>query len=170
MGMNATVNKVIERFWWRGVSADVRKYVSVCDRCQRSNPNNRPAPATLHPVKVSHILHRWGIDLVGPLNETENANKYICVATEYLTKWPEVKAIPDKSADSVHDFVMDLVHRFGSCNVILHDQGREFNNQLVNDLCARMHMGVAMTSAYHPQTNGLTERFNQTLVAHLMRC
>ena len=95
--------------------------------------------------------------------------KYVCVATEYLTKWAEVRAIPNKSAECVHDFLMGLVHRFGSCKVLLHDQGREFNNNLVNDLYERMGMGMAMTSAYHTQSNGLTERFNQTLVSHLMR-
>ena len=54
-------------------------------------------------------------------------------------------------------------------NVLLHDQGREFNNKLVNDLCALMNTDVAMTSAYHPQSNGLTERANQTLITHLMK-
>lgn len=76
------------------------------------------------------------------------------VATEYLSKWVEAKAIPDKSAIEVHAFLMDIVFRFGSMNVLLHDQGREFNNNLINGLCHEMKTGVAMTSAYHPQTNG----------------
>ena len=82
--MNVTIEKITKRFWWRGVSADVREYVRTCGPCQRANPNNRPPPATLHPVKVPGIFYRWGIDLVGPLKETANGNKYVIVATEYL--------------------------------------------------------------------------------------
>lgn len=84
--------------------------------------------------------------------------KYIAVATEYITRWPEVQAIPDKSAKSVHSFLMSLVYRYGACNVLLHDQGREFNNDLVGGLLKQMQIDRAMTSAYHPQTNGY-ERF-----------
>ena len=75
---------------------------------------------------------------MGPLKETRNGMKYIIVASEYLTRWPEVQAIPDKSAESIHKFLMELVYRFGACNVLLHDQGREFCNDLVESLCKRV--------------------------------
>ena len=68
-------------------------------------------------VAVGSIFHRWGIGLVGPLNETAKGNKYIDVATECLSRWPEAKAIPDKSAESIHAFLLGLVYRFGACNV-----------------------------------------------------
>lgn len=136
------------------MTSDVRAYVRSCGECQKAIPPNRPPPSTLHPLKVHHLFHRWGIDLVGPLKETSGGNKYIVVATEYLTRWPEAKAIPNKSALEVHKFVMGLVFRYGACHVLLHDQGKEFNNALVNGLCEQMEISVAMTSAYHPQTNG----------------
>ena len=153
-GQTATIRKVTDRFWWRSVSADTREFVRSCPLCQKANPVNRPAPATLHPVAVGGVFHRWGIDLVGPLTETTNGNKYVAVATEYLTRWPEAQALPDKSAESVHRFLLSLVCRFGACRVVIHDQGREFNNRLVKDLFEQMKIDVAMTSAYHPQTNG----------------
>jgi len=149
-GQTATIRKVTDRFWWRNVAAETRAFVRGCPRCQKANPLNKPPPATLHPVAVGSIFHRWGIDLIGPLAETSKGNKYIVVATEYLSRWPEAKAIPDKSAESVHAFLLGLVYRFGSCNVIIHDQGREFNNGLVRNLLEKMNIKVAMTSAYHP--------------------
>jgi len=81
-------------------------------------------------------------------------SKYIIVATEYLTRWPEAQAVPDKSADGIHRFLTSLVCRFGSCHVLLHDQGREFNNNMVKDLCKQLNTSVAMTYTYHPQSNG----------------
>jgi hypothetical protein len=154
-GQTATIAKVSARFWWPGMSADVRAHVRSCLLCQKANPVNKPESSTLHPIAVKQLFHMWGIDLVGPLKETPQGNKYIVVATEYLSKWVEAKAIVDKSAEEVHSFLLDLVFRFGAMNVLLHDQGREFNNNLVNDLCAELKTSVAMTSAYHPQTNGL---------------
>lgn len=155
-GQEATWEKVSSRFWWRGQCEDVRTFVRGCSTCQLSNASNKPPPSTLHPIPVHEIFHRWGVDLIGPLHETSKGKKYIIVATEYLTKWAEVKAVRDKSADSVHSFLMKLVFRFGPCAVLLHDQGREFCNVLVEGLCQRLGIGDARSSAYHPQTNGLT--------------
>lgn len=152
-GQTATIRKATDRFYWKSISTDIRDYVMSCDARQRANPSNKATQSTLHPVAVKGLFHRWGIDLVGPLVETPRGNKYVVVATEYLTKWPESQALPDKSADGIHRFLLGLVYRFGACHVLLHDQGREFNNHLINDLCAELKITVAMTSAYHPQTN-----------------
>ena len=158
-GQDSTWQKVSSRYWWRGQSEEVREFVRGCPRCQLCNASNKVPPSTLHPVPVHDIFHRWGIDLIGPLCETAKGKKYIVVATEYLTKWPEVKAVRNKSADSVHSFLMKLVFRFGPCAVLLHDQGREFCNELVEGLCQRLGISDARTLAYHPQTNGLTGKF-----------
>lgn len=153
-GQNATLQKVTDRFWWKSVTDDTKEFVRGCAACQKANPSNKPPPSSLNPIPVKGLFHRWGVDLVGPLKETKNGNKYVIVATEYLSRWPEAFAIPDKSAESVHKFLLDLVYRFGSCHVLLHDQGREFNNATVNGLCEALSISVAMTTAYHPQTNG----------------
>ena len=68
--------------WWAGIAEGVRALVRSCEQCQRANPLNRPPAATLHPIAVKHVFHRWGIDLIGPLKVTEKGNKYIVVATE----------------------------------------------------------------------------------------
>ena len=133
-----------------------------CDACQKANASNKPVANTLHPIAVKEVFHSWGIDMVGPLHETPSGNKYIIVAMEYLTKWPEAEAVKDKSAETIHSFLMKLVCRFGACHVLLHDQGREFNNTIVKDLCDKMHISTVMTSAYHPQTNGYDGLFATT--------
>ena len=92
-GQTATIRKVTYRFWWRHVTSDTTEYVRSCVVCQKANPVNKPPPATLHPVPVGGLFHRWGIDLIGPLTETTTGNKYVAVATEYLTRWPEVTVI-----------------------------------------------------------------------------
>ena len=124
----------------KSILKDIHEFVGSCPESQRANPNNKPPPATLHPIPINDIFHRWGIDLIGPLKETKNAKKYIAVATEYLTRWAEVDSIADKDADSIHRFILRLVFRFGACHILLHDQGREFCNKLVEDLLLKLDM------------------------------
>ena len=101
-GQTATIEKVMSRYWRPSVSVDVRAHVRAYDRCQKANRLNKPPPSTLHPIPVRNILNRWGIDLIGLLKTTAKGNKYIVVAMEYLMKWIEAKAIPDKTAEEVH--------------------------------------------------------------------
>ncbi|CAG0903399.1 unnamed protein product [Darwinula stevensoni] len=85
-GMNATLRK-LEKYWWKNMTSDVKRFCSSCIVCQKANPMNNPAPAKLHPVKISsRLFHRWGVDLVGPLNASKQGNSYLCVFTEYLTR------------------------------------------------------------------------------------
>ncbi|CAG0895318.1 unnamed protein product [Darwinula stevensoni] len=67
----------------------------------------------------------------------------------------------------VAECLIDVISRFGVKDNLLHDQGREFNNQLNDAIRELFGIKKCMTSPYHPQTNGLTERYNQTLIAKL---
>ena len=118
----------------------------------------------LHPLPVpSKVWSQIGVDLVGPLQVTSSGNQYIVVAVDYFSKWPEAKAIPSKEAIHVADFLNSLFLRHGFPEVLISDQGREFCNAICNELLTKTGVKHRITSAYHPQTNGLTERFNQTL-------
>ena len=72
-------------------------------------------------------------------------------------------ALKDKTADEVAKGILDYICIFGPPRRILSDQGREFNNQTNSRLMAKFKIKHSVTSAYHPQTNGLDERTNQTM-------
>lgn len=112
---------------------------------------------------------KYGLDLVGPLKETERGNKYIIVLTDYLTKFPEAKPIPSKEAIHVKEFITEIICRYSVPSSIITDQGREFCNELNDQLCNYLGIKHRVTSAYNPQANGLTERFNRTLVESLVK-
>ncbi|CAB4421453.1 unnamed protein product [Rhizophagus irregularis] len=113
---------------------------------------------------------RIGIDIVGPLPTTKKGNKYIVVATEYLTKWPEARALPDAKASSVVSFFYeDIICRHGCPKEILTDRGSHFVNEMLNSLCDELGVKHRLSTAYHPQTNGLVERFNRTLCEALAK-
>ena len=89
----------------------------------------------LHPLPVSGPFHRVGIDLL-QLPLTTKGNRQVIVATDYLTKWVEARALPDKTASSVAGFLYeDIICRHGAPKELLSDQGTEFLNQLVDTFC-----------------------------------
>ena len=83
-GVEATYNKIAERYYWKGMYEDIRKYVRYCDTCQRRG--QKGGKGNLHPIKVGEPFERIGIDFVGPLERTKKGNRYILVVTDYLTK------------------------------------------------------------------------------------
>ena len=169
-GVTTTFTKLSERFWWKGMYDNVLKLVNSCLQCQQRNVVKK-GPSELHPVPVpDRCFAQWGMDLVGPLKQTESGMEYIIVFTEYMTRWAEARAIPSKSALNVSSAVVEcLISRFGCPETIITDQGREFVNSVNEQLCGDMDIHHRICSAYHPQTNGLTERLNQTLVAQLRK-
>src|ERR1051325_8446554 len=89
---------------------------------------------------------------------------------DYLTKWPEAKAVKEASAEKTVDFIyQEIICRYGCPEVILTDQGTHFKNKLVKKLCEKFEIRHKLSSPYHPQTNGLVERFNKTLCESLAK-
>ena len=89
--------------------------------------------------------------------------------TEYLTKFPHVYPIKSKSADEVASKLLDYISIYEPPKILISDQGKEFLNEVVSSLSKVAGVDRIITSSYHPQTNGLVERFNQTLTNTLRR-
>ena len=133
-GQNATWKSLASEFYWPSMYQTVANFVKHCDRCQRNTASLTVSPA-LHPIAVNRTLFdRWGIDLAGPYRVSKNGNKFVVIATEYLTRWVEAKAMPNKTAPEVSKFLKSLVCRFGVMNVLQSDQGTEFCNSIVDNL------------------------------------
>jgi len=103
------------------------------------------------------------MDLVGPLPKSANGMEYILVLNDYLTKWVEVRALPDKRSQTV---AIGLLKVFGTCGIpatLISDQGNEFTSAAIRSVYAYLGIERRSSTPHHPQTNGLTERFNRTL-------
>jgi hypothetical protein len=167
-GIQAIYEKVKEKYWWKNMKRDVEKYVKSCDNCQRRN--NPQGLHELHPIEVKEPFHMIGIDVIGPLPRTEEGNKYIVVAIDFFTKWPEAKAIKEANAKEISKFIYEeIICRHGCPKKILTDNGSEFNNQLTKNLTEKFNVQHKFSTPYHPKTNGLVERFNKTLIESLAK-
>ena len=142
--------------------------VKRCEVCQRTKRKfDKPAPS-LHPIPVSDTWNKVGIDLI-ELPVSKNGNRYCITLTDYFSKWAEACPIPTKEARHVAAFLYRMFLRHGCPQEIVSDQGREFCNRIVDALEELTGFKHRMTSAYHPQSNGLDERFNQTLKSQLQK-
>ena len=109
------------------------------------------------------------MDIVGPLPRSRSGNRYVLVMCDYATRYPE--AIPLKSIDAEHiaEKMIEVFARVGVPREILTDQGSNFVSQLLAELYRLLQVKPIRTSPYHPQTDGLVERFNKTLKAMLRK-
>ena len=139
------------------------EFCQTCIKCQKSASRKVP-PAPPLPLPVdSEPFKCVAMNLVGPLPRSKSGNKHILVLCDYATKYPE--AIPLWSIDAEHvaKEIIKIFARVGVLEEILTDQGSQFMSQLLAELYRLLHIHSIQTSPYHPQTDGLVERFNQTL-------
>ncbi|KFD60900.1 LOW QUALITY PROTEIN: hypothetical protein M514_26889 [Trichuris suis] len=113
------------------------------------------------PVAAFEVL---GIDHLGPFPLSKRGNRHVIVCVDYLTKWVELKAVPDTTAERVREFLIEcMVTRHGVPKKIISDRGTAFTAECMRTALSSLGIAHGMVSACHPQANGLVERTNQTV-------
>ena len=158
-------------YYWPTLFADATAHVKKCDACQRYARNDLHMDLPLHPTLPISPLEKWGIDYIGPIAPmSTKRNQYIIIAVEYLTKWAEAKAIKAADAKQTAIFLHEnIISRFGCPKILVSDKGSHFLNEAIEELTKLFQINHRKTTPYHPQTNGLAERVNQTLVRILRK-
>ena len=170
LGVTKTVERVRQRFFWSGLRQDVESWCRNCELCcRRNNPRVKPH-APLVTSKVGYPGERVAMDIVGLFPKSANGNKYILVVSDYFTRWTEAFPIPNQEALTVaRVFVNEYVCRYGVPVQLYTDQGRNFESKIVEEMCKILEIDKTRTSPYHPQSDGMVERFNRTLEAMLAK-
>ncbi len=102
--------------------------------------------------------------MVGPLPQSRQGNRHLLVFVDYLTKWPEVYALPEATAEAVaRIYVEQIICRHGAPEALLSDRGKQFLSEVLRHVNEYLQVRKINTTPYHPQTDGLVERFNSTL-------
>ncbi|XP_051500808.1 uncharacterized protein LOC127409893 [Myxocyprinus asiaticus] len=163
LGERKTLNHLIARFYWPGIGGDVRRWCAACRECQLVNPLATPK-APLRPLPLIKVpFGRIGMDLVGPLERSARGHRFVLVLVDYATRYPEAMPLRNISAHSVAEALFKIISRVGIPKEILTDQGTTFMSQTLRELYELLNIKSIRTSVYHPQTDGLVERFNKTL-------
>jgi hypothetical protein len=157
-GVRRTGALVSSGYWWWGLWGDVAATLSKCGLCSRVRSNFGGEQPELHPLPISGLMYRWGVDLCGPFPTTARGNHYVLVAVEHYSKHLELVPIPNKEpVTTAAVFAAAVLGRYGSPAEVVTDRGgewmKEFEQLLVECMVDHRH-----TSASHPAANGLSER------------
>ena len=164
LGQKRTLRKVQKSYYWVGYRHIVDMWVRSCLKCQARKMPKHKYKAALQLAPTGAPFERIALDIMGPLPVTSNGNIYVLVVMDYFTKWAEAYALPDQQAKTVaRVLVTQFVCRYGVPNQIHSDQGSNFESKLFSSLCKLLEIDKTRTTAYHPQSDGLVERFNRTL-------
>ena len=162
----ATSAKIIRCFWWPDLKRDVRLYVACCPVCERFLKMGRTPKAGLRSMAVGGRGDCLAMDIVGGKDSfplTPRGNVYILTMIDCFTRFAIAVAIPDQSAEVVIAAVIgNYITVYGTPRRILTDQGRNFESEQFLNFCKLFRICKIRTTAYHPQSNGICERFNQT--------
>ena len=164
LGNKKTREKLLQNFFWPGIFIDVARYCKTCSQCQKNVKKGKVYKAPLISIPpMDEPFSRVAIDIVGPLIRSEQGNKFILVACDYGTKYPEAIPLKTINAETVANTLVEMFSRTGIPREILSDQGSNFMSDLVKNLCTMLGIKKIKTTPYHPQANGLVENFNGTL-------
>ena len=159
-----TANLVQERYYWPGIFEDTSRLVRNCEECNLRNIKYLEKPQLKSIPINDQAFYRVGLDLVGPITVTNRDNRYLVVAVDFLTKWPEVAALTNKRAETIAAFFEEyIIARHGCPREVLTDNGTEFRGDF-DEMLDKYGIDHRRTSPQRPQTNGMTERLNCTIV------
>ena len=170
LGFRKTVDQVARRAYWTGYRSDVQRFCRRCQECTKYHRGAPPRNGPLQSMTVGMPMERWAIDLTGPHPRSRHGKVYILTAIDCFTRYVEAVAIPNKEATTVARALVENVFcRYGLPLQLLSDQGKEFDNTLLQELCRLLGVDKVRTSAYKASTNGCVERFHRTLNAMIGR-
>jgi hypothetical protein len=162
-----------QHFWWTRMKREIAKYVSECDTCQRVKASHLKASGTLQPLPIPSW--KWediSMDFIVGLPNTSQKHDSIWVIIDRLTKTAHF--LPVHTTYSVKKYAEvyldQIVRLHGVPKTIISDRGPQFIARFWEQLQSALGTKLIRSSAYHPQTDGQTERVNQILEDMLRAC
>ena len=170
-GLDKTEDHVASYFWWPHMRTSIAAYVKRCDVCQRSKPSNQRPAGLLQPLPVpDYPWQQVTMDLM-TLPPSNNGYDNVFVVVDRLTKM--VHFIPTRKTAGAQElarlFFDNIVRLHGVPDAIISDRDTCFTSDFWRALFEATQTKLKFSTAYHPQTDGQTERANRTLLQYL-RC
>ncbi|KAL0173559.1 hypothetical protein M9458_029527, partial [Cirrhinus mrigala] len=170
-GVQRTLHFISRAFWWRTLRRDVQQYVLACNTCARSKNPNAPSTGELQPLPIpkrpwTHI----SIDFVSGLPESQGKNTILTIVDRFSKAVHLVALSGLPTAKTTAELILEHVVRLhGFPQDIVSDRGPQFTAKFWQAFCRLVGTTSSLSSGFHPQTNGQTERANQQL-ERFLRC
>jgi transposase InsO family protein len=167
-GRRGTLELVSQLYWWPGLANFVNKYVTGCDTCQRCKSARHPR-TILQPHEVpAGPWQTMGVDLITGLPRIGKYDAIVVYIDHYSKQVHTIPTTSDVDTEGIADIHYREIFRLhGIPAKIVSDRGPQFAARLMKALYHKLGITHALTTAYHPQSNGQTERANQEVERHL---
>ncbi|CAI5485838.1 unnamed protein product [Closterium sp. Naga37s-1] len=170
-GSNKTLAGIAKYYYWPRMAADVQQFVTSCDTCQRMKSSKQKKAGLLQPLPVPE--QPWqvvSLDFITGLPSTSRGHDSILVVIDKFSKMghflpTNATATAEATARLFFDRIITI---HGIPTTLISDRDPKFTSKFWKELMGLLGTKLAMSSAYHPQTNGQTERLNQ-VVEQLLR-
>ena len=160
-GILRTLSLLRERFYWPGMQEEATQHVLKCTRCLRRKTPPQMAP--LQPILVTQPFELVHMDYLS-LEPSKGNIENVLVITDHFTRYALAYPSKTQTAQATARILWDnFICHYGFPEKFISDQGRNFESDLIKELCKIAGVKKVHTTPYHPQGNGQCERFNSTL-------
>ena len=170
MGLAKTIARLTSTCWWSGMKAMIADYVRGCLTCAATKPLLQKPAGTLRPLPIPDKPWRViTIDFVGPLPRTADYFNYVLVVQDKFSKMAHfIATTTNVTAEETAKMLLENVVRLhGLPEAIISDRGHEFTANLFQQLWTAFGTDLRLSTAYHPQSDGGTERLIRELEQQL---
>ena len=170
MGVAKTMARLTSTCWWPGMKRMIADYVHGCTTCAATKPSLQKPAGLLRPLPIPEKPWRMiTLDFVGPLPRTPDYYNYILVVVDKFSKMAHfIPTTTNVTAEETAKLLLDHVVRLhGLPEAMISDRGHEFMAHLYQALWKALGTDLRLSTAYHPQSDGQTERVNRELEQQL---
>src|SRR6202163_1415711 len=167
-GRERTLELITRNFYWSKLEDDVREYCNKCDSCQRTKTPRHAKHGLLHPLELPSSPWTYiSVDFITDLPES-NGNRNIMVVVDRFTKMAHFIPTDKREASTVARLFLNNVWKYHGMPIdIVSDRDTVFTGHFLADLYQFLGIKRSMSTAFHPQTDGQTERINQNIEHYL---
>lgn len=154
--------------FWPCMYRDIREWCDQCYACQR---RKSPVPHHRAPMRTSlaqRPFQRVAADIL-ELPITSKGNRYVLAVEDYFTKFVNLYAIADQRATTVAECLLSFVMEHGVIEMLHTDMGRQFESEVIRQLCVMLGVKKTHTTPYNPKSDGMVERLNRTVINQLAK-
>ena len=170
-GQDKTIELVWQNFWWPGMDSDIEKYIQACPDCQRDKSRRHKRYGLLFPLALPFTPWQWiTMDFITNLSRSNNCTELWVVIDRFSKMANLIPPEQDKknAKDLARIFAQEVWRLHGLPQDIVSDRDSRFTSHTWKDFLSVTGIHPHMSTTFHPQTDGQTERVNQVIEAYLL--